>query len=103
MGRHFDCLAEVIEKYDIPPENIYNMDEKGCQLGGGRKGRRRKYLFGRNSTSRYKIRDANLELVTVVEVVSADGVALKPYIIFKAKQVRHAWFRDAKGVERAAA
>jgi hypothetical protein len=46
---YFEQLKAVIETYEIPWENIYNMDEKGCQLGGGRKGRRQKYLFGRNT------------------------------------------------------
>ena len=46
---YFEQLKAVIEEHEIPWENIYNMDEKGCQLGGGCKGRRQKYLFGRNS------------------------------------------------------
>src|SRR5882762_2469836 len=29
--RHFDLLLEIIQKHGIPVENIYNMDEKGCQ------------------------------------------------------------------------
>ncbi len=37
VGRHFDLLIQVIQKFNIPIENVYNMDEKGCQRGGGRK------------------------------------------------------------------
>jgi hypothetical protein len=37
VGRHFDLLLQIVKKYDIPMKNIYNMDEKGCQRGGGRK------------------------------------------------------------------
>jgi len=99
---YFDKLDDVIKKHDIPVENIYNMDEKGCQLGGGRKQGRRKYLFGKGSRGRYRIRDANLELATVVECVCADGTALKPYIIFKGKRIQRDWFQ-AKGIERTAA
>jgi hypothetical protein len=99
---YFEQLKVVIETHKIPWENVYNMDEKGCQLGGGRKGRRQKYLFGRNSRARYRIRDANLELVTVVECVSADGHALKPYIIFKGKRIVKNWY-TAEGIEGAAA
>lgn len=35
VGRHFHLLLEIVQKFDIPEENIYNMDEKGCQRGGG--------------------------------------------------------------------
>jgi hypothetical protein len=98
---HFDKLKGVMEEHGIPWENIYNMDEKGCQLGGGQKGHCHKYLFGHNSRDQYHIRNANLELVTVVECVSADGHVMKPYIIFKGKQLCHAWF-EASGAERAA-
>jgi hypothetical protein len=100
IKKHFQDFEAVLREHDIPPENIYNMDEKGCQLGGGRKVGRRKYLFGRSSKDRYRIRDANLELVTVVECVSADGFALKPYIIFKGKKVMQSWF-SGSGIDRA--
>ncbi|KAF9503073.1 hypothetical protein BS47DRAFT_1453840 [Hydnum rufescens UP504] len=85
-------LKAVLEEHDIPWENVYNMDEKGSQLGGGCKGQRQKYLFGHNSREQYHVHDANLELVTVVEC---------PYIIFKGKQLRHSWF-EASGAEHAA-
>ena len=97
---YFEKLQAVIMTHDIPVENIYNMDEKGCQLGGGRKGRRKKYLFGRQNRDRYRVHDGNLELITVVECVSADGFALKPYIIFKGKQLRADWYH-ARGALRA--
>jgi hypothetical protein len=96
VTHYFELLQKVIKEHDIPMENMYNMDEKGCQLGGGRKGRRKKYLFARHSKARYRIRDANLELVTVVECVSADGFHLKPYIIFKGERIQKSWV-EAEG------
>jgi len=33
----YDLLEDIIMNYQIPPENIYNMDEKGIQLGIGQK------------------------------------------------------------------
>ncbi|KAG2065125.1 hypothetical protein BDR04DRAFT_1108961, partial [Suillus decipiens] len=33
---HFKLLGEIMEELGIPWENVYNMDEKGCQRGGGR-------------------------------------------------------------------
>jgi len=32
-----DKLQELVDKYNIPEENIYNMDEKGIQLGMGKR------------------------------------------------------------------
>ena len=31
----FETLKEALTQHEIPWENVYNMDEKGCQLGGG--------------------------------------------------------------------
>ena len=54
VGHHFDLLKEVIEKNWIPWENVYNMDEKGCQRGGGRKGSQQKYFVPRAKRPKYK-------------------------------------------------
>src|ERR1700678_3349544 len=35
VDEFFDMLAAVIKDYRILPENLYNMDEKGIQLGIG--------------------------------------------------------------------
>ncbi|KAJ7434112.1 hypothetical protein B0H11DRAFT_2373778, partial [Mycena galericulata] len=32
---YFKLLTETVETYDIKPQNIWNMDEKGIQLGVG--------------------------------------------------------------------
>ena len=94
----FGTLKEALTQHEIPWENVYNMDEKGCQLGGGQKGRWKKYLFGHSSKGWYCTQDANLELVTIVETVSADGFLLKPYVIFKGKRVQRSWVM-AEGAE----
>jgi len=35
VNEFFDMLTNIIEEYEITPGNIYNMDEKGIQLGIG--------------------------------------------------------------------
>ena len=37
VSQHFQVLGDFLDKYGIPLENVYNMDEKGIQLGGGQK------------------------------------------------------------------
>ncbi|KAJ7198121.1 hypothetical protein GGX14DRAFT_341898, partial [Mycena pura] len=34
---YFTILSDTIDRYNIKPKNIYNMDEKGIQLGIGDK------------------------------------------------------------------
>ncbi|KZP26367.1 DDE-domain-containing protein, partial [Athelia psychrophila] len=81
VTRHFELLKKIMEEHGIPWENVYNMDEKGCQRGS-RKGSNRKHFFARNKRPKYKIRSGNLELVTIIECVCADGSSLLPGFVF---------------------
>jgi len=38
ISRFYDMYEEVVKEFNIPKENVYNMDEKGIQLGGGEAG-----------------------------------------------------------------
>src|SRR6266481_4633434 len=48
MEHHFKHLESLIIRQGIPSENIYNQDEKGIQLGGGRKNLPLQYIFSSN-------------------------------------------------------
>jgi hypothetical protein len=74
----------VIEEYSIPPENIYNMDEKGIQLGLGK---RVAALVDHDQKTAYQVEDGNRELVTIIETVCADRTALHPSVIYQG--IRH--------------
>lgn len=54
------------------------MDEKGIQMGGGRKNHGRRYYHMRELKQKncYRIHSDSLELVTVVECVSAAGATM---------------------------
>jgi hypothetical protein len=96
VSRYFAQLQRLIEEYNIPEENIYNMDEKGVQRGGGKKGNNRKYFVGRNARTNYKAASANLELVTIIECVSVNG-ALEPGFVFSGQEFCPEWF-DTPGI-----
>lgn len=67
---------------NLPPQHIWNMDEKGLQLGGGRK--RSKKFFHLKDLKRskfYQIRSDNLELITVIESISPAGLSIPPAFI----------------------
>lgn len=87
VNDHFKKLQKVLTENEIPWENVYNMDEKGIQLGGGRKGTGCKYFYGREDRAQYNLRSADLELVTVIESCCADGTAFKPAFVFSGKSV----------------
>ena len=58
------------------------MDEKGIQLGGGRK--QSKKFFHLESLKRskfYRIRSDNLELITIIECISPAGLSIPPAFI----------------------
>ena len=73
---------ELIKEYgSIPPKHEWNMDEKNIQIGGGRKNNQKKYFYLQNNIDRYCIHSDNLEMSTVLECISAAGVAAPPAFV----------------------
>ncbi|CDO74679.1 hypothetical protein BN946_scf184671.g2 [Trametes cinnabarina] len=91
VERHFELLRKVMEEHQIPWDHVYNMDEKGIQRGR-RNVEQEKYILHRSERPVYKLRSANLELVTVIECVCANGESLKPAFIFPGKEFHKEWF-----------
>lgn len=81
---HLTKWQELDKKYGgIPPANIFNLDEKGIQMGGGRKNSGRKAIFGHADRDRYKASSDNLELSTLLECVSAAGLTVPPLFVLQ--------------------
>jgi Tc5 transposase DNA-binding domain len=91
VNEFYDLLEDIFTKYQIPPENIYNMDEKGIQLSIGQKV---KAFVDRDQKDVHLIVDGNRELVTVIETISADRSCLHPSVIFQGKQWDLKWGRN---------
>ena len=89
----YQLLEDTIKEFNIKPENIYNMDEKGVQLGVGMRSR---VLVDRTKKNVYTVMDGNKELVTWLETVCADGTALPPMAIFKGKRINALWGKNNK-------
>lgn len=84
VEEYFKLRRELEEKYDgIPPEHHWNMDEKGCQMGGGRQGSGMKFIFSSEDKEHYRLHSDNLELVSIIECVNAAGTAMPPAFIMK--------------------
>ncbi|THG93507.1 hypothetical protein EW026_g7744 [Hermanssonia centrifuga] len=100
VSRHFKEFAAMIQSHGpFKTMHIYNVDEKGAQLGGGRKTTGVKYFHCRHNREKYRKRSANLELVTVIECVSADGAVLTPGFIFSGGWYDMAWFEGCSDSE----
>ncbi|RYN26376.1 hypothetical protein AA0115_g7097 [Alternaria tenuissima] len=82
---YFKLLAEKIEEYNVQPTHIFNMDEKGFQLG--RIGRTKR-IFSKarwvKKGVRQPLEDGSSEWITVVACICWDGSVLSPSLIFKA-------------------
>lgn len=96
VEHHFQLLQSAVKENNIPPSNWYNMDEKGIQISGGRKGSSRKFICGRKQRASIRLRSSNLELVTVVECISANGEALPPSFILSGEpgNLQARWFEE---------
>jgi hypothetical protein len=79
VNEYYDLLETTIKEYDIPVENIYNMDEKGIQLGIGQKV---KAFVDHDQKDVYSVEDGNRELITMIECVGANGWAMHPSAIY---------------------
>jgi hypothetical protein len=66
---------------EILPENNWNVDEKESQMGGGQKGDGRKFFFLCTAKECYQIKSDNLELVTIIKVISAAGFIAPPTFV----------------------
>jgi hypothetical protein len=96
VDRYFNRLKERLEDLKVPWEHVWNMDEKGIQLGGGRKHNTR-YIFSRGQREKYRMMSDDLELVTVVECVSATGQAMRPGLIFAGSGQCEEWYEPDIG------
>jgi hypothetical protein len=80
VNEYFDILEDTIRTYNIPPENIYNMDKKGIQLGIGQKV---KAFINHDQKDVYSVEDGNCELVTMIEAILAVGWVMHPSTIYQ--------------------
>jgi hypothetical protein len=106
VGEFFDMLDDIDMQFGkVPASHKWNMDEKGIQVGGGRKSNGKKYLSPTNPEgfsrrrNKYRTSSDNLELVTVLECVSAAGVAVPPAFVLKSKDKTNLAVPDLRDLE----
>lgn len=88
LANHFNfgVVQDFFDKWEdlnvnhggIPPEHIWNWDEKGVQMGGGQGKDSKKHYFLESSKHCYLMASDNLELVTILECISAARSVVPP-------------------------
>ena len=84
----FEVIGRVLEDPAIVRENVYNMDETGVMLSllGSVK-----VLVGKADMRAYRGARVKRTMVTAIECISADGMYLKPMVIWPATTHRSNW------------
>jgi hypothetical protein len=89
--RYFALFWAIIEEYDLYPEDIHNMDEKGFMQGVIAKERvivsRDQHFKGKS----FITQDGSREWTTIIDCVSMDGRKTSPWVIFKGIVCKKAW------------
>ena len=88
VTKFFYLFSSLIDEFDIIPSCLFNMDEKGVQLGTGR---RLTAIVDHDQQSVYSIENGSKKMVMVIECICADGLVLCPNVIFQAKVRRTEW------------
>jgi len=91
ISEFFDVFTSVVKEFNIQPNRLFNMDEKGVQLGIGKKV---VAIVDRDLKTAYHLEDGNREMVTVIECVCADGTVIHPNVIFKGKTRALEWGKE---------
>lgn len=87
----FEKLHAVIQEHGITPENIWNMDDTGFRIGTSKS----QYVLTEHPEKSHFLPIANnRESLTVVEAVSAGGIAIPAMLVIAAKQHQLSWFQN---------
>lgn len=88
----FDRVVNTIIEFGIAQEDVYNVDETGFATGILAMA---KVITGTDFRDDPEIiQPGNREWVSVIECVSAGGVALPPFVIFAAAKLQRGWYKD---------
>jgi hypothetical protein len=92
-------MTRKIKKYDVQPENMYNMDEKGFLIEmlpiGKRIFSRRRY---EKEGLKQHLQDDNQEWNTAIACICVDKTPLSPGLIFQevSCKLQDSWLQDIK-------
>lgn len=89
----FDLVRNMVAKYGILDEDIWNFDETGFMMGIISSAMVVTSSDGRGKAK--MVQPGNREWATVVQAVSAYGDSIPPFIILAGKNHLQSWYRDS--------
>ena len=90
----FRLVRNVVAKYGIAEEDIYNFDEAGFLMGVIATA---KVVTSSESRNRPKATQlGNREWVSIIQGINSYGWAIPPFIIFKGQNHLSAWYEDSE-------
>lgn len=93
----FNLVRNVIAKYGVVDDDVWNFDETGFQMGVISTAR---VVTGSERRGRPVVtQPGNRTWTTVIETIAADGRALDPLIIFAGKVHQEHWFQELQNDE----
>ena len=87
----FKLYADLCNRFDIPEDDRYNMDEKGFAMGLLNSFR---VICSRREKNASLRQPGNRHWVSLIECVSSKGFVLSPWVIFKGKQQQTSWQQE---------
>jgi hypothetical protein len=88
---YFKLFSSLQQQYNIAPEDIYNMDEKGFCMGAIQ---RSHVLIPVHEREAFLRQDGSREWISVIECISGAGKSLPSYMIFKASYQQSSWYQQ---------
>jgi hypothetical protein len=89
----FRLVENIIAKYGIRSDDIWNFDETGFMMGMISTG---KVVTSAERRGRPKsVQPGSREWVTVIEAISAEGQSIPPFIIVKGKKHLRSWYEGS--------
>ncbi|PPQ85653.1 hypothetical protein CVT25_012785 [Psilocybe cyanescens] len=77
VSEFYSMLGDLINQYEITPENLYNSDEKGIQLGIGKSVGA---IVDRNQKNVQQVENGNREMVTIIETAFKSSTIISAFI-----------------------
>lgn len=85
----FRSYHDAIERYGITPQDIWNFDETGFQIGVGKD----QFIITREPKKKiFSGANTNRESVPVIEAVNTTGSVISPLIVLSSRQALLRWF-----------
>ncbi|OWT42482.1 DDE superfamily endonuclease domain-containing protein [Pochonia chlamydosporia 170] len=95
VNHYFQRLRKIIETHGISPEDIWNMDETGFQLGVGKD----QLIVTKRERSHYFAVPTNRESATAIEAISAGGCHCPGFLILTGSKHMARWYAESVGLD----